>query len=36
MQYDVIWGAAGHPQAVFQLTPEQLVEITRGTVARIT
>ncbi|EJW19062.1 YbaK/EbsC family protein [Paenibacillus alvei] len=36
MQVEVIWAAAGHPQAVFQLTPMELVEMTNGTVARIT
>jgi prolyl-tRNA editing enzyme YbaK/EbsC (Cys-tRNA(Pro) deacylase) len=33
MQYDEIWAAAGTPNAVFQLTPAQLVEMTAGTVA---
>jgi prolyl-tRNA editing enzyme YbaK/EbsC (Cys-tRNA(Pro) deacylase) len=30
-----IWAAAGHPSAVFALTPAQLVELTGGRVARI-
>lgn len=36
MKYKVIWAAAGHPKAVFQLTPEQLVELTNGKVVCIT
>lgn len=31
-QYDEIWAAAGHPRAVFQLTPEQLMDMTKGKV----
>ncbi|WP_067933552.1 YbaK/EbsC family protein [Alicyclobacillus kakegawensis] len=30
LQYDVIWAAAGHPKAVFQLTPQALVKMTNG------
>ncbi len=30
-----IWAAAGHPHAVFALTPDELVRMTGGTVARI-
>jgi prolyl-tRNA editing enzyme YbaK/EbsC (Cys-tRNA(Pro) deacylase) len=33
--YDVIWAAAGTPNAVFQLTWKDLVEITGGTAADI-
>ena len=36
MKYKVIWAAAGHPKAVFKLTPEQLVELTNGKVVCIT
>jgi len=32
LQYDEIWAAAGHPRAVFQLTPEQLINMTNGKV----
>jgi prolyl-tRNA editing enzyme YbaK/EbsC (Cys-tRNA(Pro) deacylase) len=32
LQYKEIWAAAGTPNAVFRLTPQQLVEITRGEV----
>lgn len=35
LQYDEIWGAAGHPKAVFQLTPAQLIELTNGEVSNI-
>ncbi len=35
LAYDRIWAAAGHPHAVFALTPAELVRMTRGTVARI-
>ena len=30
LQYDEIWAAAGHPKAVFQLTPDDLQHITNG------
>ncbi len=30
-----IWAAAGHPRAVFALTPAELVAMTGGTVARV-
>lgn len=35
LDYDRIWAAAGHPHAVFALTPDELVRMTGGTVARI-
>jgi Cys-tRNA(Pro) deacylase len=35
MQYDVIWAAAGTPNAVFELTPDDLQKMTRGQVKRI-
>lgn len=34
-QYKTIWAAAGHPKAVFELTPDQLVEMTKGQVMAI-
>lgn len=34
-QYNEIWGAAGTPNAVFRLTPQQLVEITGGDVVDV-
>ncbi|SHJ72360.1 YbaK/EbsC family protein [Alicyclobacillus tolerans] len=34
-QFQTIWAAAGHPKAVFALTPDQLVEMTRGRVMAI-
>ena len=30
-----IWAAAGHPKAVFRLTPAELVAMTRGRVVRV-
>lgn len=30
-----IWAAAGHPRAVFALTPDELVRMTGGTVAQV-
>jgi prolyl-tRNA editing enzyme YbaK/EbsC (Cys-tRNA(Pro) deacylase) len=30
-----IWAAAGHPNAVFRLTPAELVAMTRGRVVRV-
>ncbi len=35
MQYDSIWAAAGTPNAVFPLTPAELVKMTGGRVAAI-
>jgi prolyl-tRNA editing enzyme YbaK/EbsC (Cys-tRNA(Pro) deacylase) len=35
LQYDVIWAAAGHPKAVFQLTPQALVKMTNGHVLSV-
>src|SRR3974390_543601 len=34
-RFQTIWAAAGTPNAVFQLTPSQLVELTRGKAAAI-
>jgi prolyl-tRNA editing enzyme YbaK/EbsC (Cys-tRNA(Pro) deacylase) len=36
LQYDVIWAAAGHPNAVFSLTPHELVAMTGGQVIDVT
>ena len=33
-RYPAIWAAAGHPNAVFPLTPEELERMTGGTVAK--
>ncbi|HLS88711.1 MAG TPA: YbaK/EbsC family protein [Sphingobacteriaceae bacterium] len=33
LQYQEIWAAGGTPQAIFPITPPQLVEITQGQVA---
>ena len=35
LQYEVIWAAAGTPNAVFPLTPAGLVKITGGRVIRV-
>ncbi len=35
LQYGEIWAAAGHPNAVFQLTPGELVHMTNGQVVAI-
>lgn len=35
-RFDVIWAAAGHPHAVFQLTPDDLVRLTGAPVADVT
>jgi prolyl-tRNA editing enzyme YbaK/EbsC (Cys-tRNA(Pro) deacylase) len=36
LQYEEIWAAAGHPHAVFRLTPAELVAMTGGTVIDVT
>jgi prolyl-tRNA editing enzyme YbaK/EbsC (Cys-tRNA(Pro) deacylase) len=36
MQYAEIWAAAGTPNAVFKLTPADLVRITGGAVVKVT
>ena len=33
--HERIWAAAGHPHAVFPLTPAELVSLTGGRVARV-
>jgi prolyl-tRNA editing enzyme YbaK/EbsC (Cys-tRNA(Pro) deacylase) len=35
LRLDRIWAAAGHPHAVFPLTPEELVAMTGGRVASV-
>jgi prolyl-tRNA editing enzyme YbaK/EbsC (Cys-tRNA(Pro) deacylase) len=35
LRYAEIWAAAGTPQAVFKLTPQELVRITGGRVLRV-
>ncbi|MBB6735677.1 YbaK/EbsC family protein [Cohnella zeiphila] len=34
-RYGTVWAAAGHPKAVFELTPAQLAEMTQGQVAPV-
>jgi prolyl-tRNA editing enzyme YbaK/EbsC (Cys-tRNA(Pro) deacylase) len=35
LQFDSVWAAAGHPHAVFNLTPQQLLQMTGAPVADI-
>ncbi|WP_145411974.1 YbaK/EbsC family protein [Paenibacillus xylanexedens] len=35
LQFKEIWAAAGHPRAVFRLTPEELVQMTKGQVISV-
>jgi prolyl-tRNA editing enzyme YbaK/EbsC (Cys-tRNA(Pro) deacylase) len=35
-RYERIWAAAGHPNAVFALTPDELTAMTGGTVVKVT
>ena len=35
LQYTELWAAAGHPHAVFRLTPQELLQMTAGQVADI-
>jgi prolyl-tRNA editing enzyme YbaK/EbsC (Cys-tRNA(Pro) deacylase) len=35
MAYDVLWAAAGTPNAVFRLTPADLLRLTQGIVIRL-
>lgn len=35
LAYTEIWAAAGHPNAVFRLTPDELVQMTGGVVADV-
>lgn len=35
LRHERIWAAAGHPHAVFALTPQELVRMTGGQVARV-
>ncbi|WP_234447759.1 YbaK/EbsC family protein [Viridibacillus soli] len=34
-QHDTIWAAAGHPKAVFQLTADELVQLTDGKIVAV-
>lgn len=33
LQFDIIWAAAGTPNAVFSIAPEDLIRVTKGVVA---
>ncbi len=35
LQYQTIWGAAGTPNAIFELTPNDLIKMTDGKVVRV-
>lgn len=35
LKWPTIWAAAGHPNALFQLTPDELVTMTQGIVAEV-
>jgi prolyl-tRNA editing enzyme YbaK/EbsC (Cys-tRNA(Pro) deacylase) len=35
MQYAAIWGAAGTPNAIFELTPSELQRMTKGRIVRV-
>jgi prolyl-tRNA editing enzyme YbaK/EbsC (Cys-tRNA(Pro) deacylase) len=35
LQYPTVWAAAGHPRAVFELTPADLVRVSEGQVAPV-
>jgi prolyl-tRNA editing enzyme YbaK/EbsC (Cys-tRNA(Pro) deacylase) len=35
LQYEIVWAAAGTPNAVFKLTPTILLKITKGKVVRV-
>ena len=34
-QYETLWAAAGHPKAVFQLSPDELEKMTNGQVISV-
>lgn len=36
LQYEEIWATAGHPKAVFKLTPEELQVLTKGKLIQVT
>ncbi|MFC0211564.1 YbaK/EbsC family protein [Paenibacillus chartarius] len=35
LEFPTIWAAAGHPKAVFQLSPSELVAMTKGQVVNV-
>ena len=35
LQYKTVWGAAGTPNAIFELTPNDLIKMTDGKVVRV-
>ena len=36
LEYDTVWTAAGTPEAVFPIAPDELLELTGGTVVSVT
>ena len=35
LQHKTIWGAAGTPNAIFEMTPDDLIKMTNGKVVRV-
>jgi prolyl-tRNA editing enzyme YbaK/EbsC (Cys-tRNA(Pro) deacylase) len=35
LEFDALWAAAGHPNTVFRLTPQDLVAMTGGRVVQV-
>ena len=35
LQYQTVWGAAGTPNAIFELTPDDLIKMTNGKVVKV-
>ena len=35
LQYKTVWGAAGTPNAIFELTPDDLIKMTGGKVVSV-
>ena len=35
LQYKTVWGVAGTPNAIFELTPDDLIKMTNGKVVRV-
>ena len=35
LQYQTVWGAAGTPNAIFELMPDDLIKMTNGKVVRV-
>jgi len=35
LQYETVWAAAGTPNAVFEISPQELVRISQGQVVNV-